>query len=486
MLTGRYLLPPLLFLPLLPLSTLKLSQPSASDKAPAAATTTTSERPETNTQDTLLHTLSDLHSVHALLPPSPLPTVSSIYERFRQLGPLRLTRGLMVLWTVWLVLGRIVGYRALLALIGSVLLTLPSPPLAHLYDLLSKSLAVRRGLALAFLFAFGSPPDQSFSIGDWSLKSWLKAKWTTSRRPSLAFSFRPKVAPGDQTALSGSAVEDETEEKAGSPIFFRFEVHENQRWWMGLDWTSALLPQERPSWCDSHLLPVPPPPSYTLPPPSSVVLPAPTKSDPNAKVKRTATWRWVDDDWSIVRAGARKSASPAAPAVPSVPIAVHESEAEDFSMGQSPPRPSAGMLGTSPTASAESTLFATSRAQSIAEQAFTKGLERLKTRTTSPVATTKVPASPRGSFEISRARTGSQASEDIPDEAAGQGSALSTGGAPAAGTPVPVPQEVIAERDDATDVDGWVYGDNKWENMGPRGGLGKVSGADGVKHFGRQ
>ena len=29
---------------------------------------------------------------------------------------------------------------------------------------------------------------------------------------------------------------------------FRFEIYENQRWWMGLDWTHALLPGERPTW----------------------------------------------------------------------------------------------------------------------------------------------------------------------------------------------------------------------------------------------
>lgn len=30
--------------------------------------------------------------------------------------------------------------------------------------------------------------------------------------------------------------------------YYRFEIYENQRWWMGLDWTHALLPGERPTW----------------------------------------------------------------------------------------------------------------------------------------------------------------------------------------------------------------------------------------------
>jgi hypothetical protein len=37
--------------------------------------------------------------------------------------------------------------------------------------------------------------------------------------------------------------------------------------------------------------------------------------------------------------------------------------------------------------------------------------------------------------------------------------------------PMPMPS---ADLDAATDVDGWSYGDNKWEGMGPKGGMGKV------------
>jgi hypothetical protein len=464
-LTERYLLPPLVFLPLLPLSALRLNVPAPKSSPPGGG----SNQP--NTQETLLHTLSDLHAIHARLPPSPLPTFEIIYARFRQLGPVRLTRGLVVLWCTWLVLGRLVGYRALLALLGTVLFLLPSPPLAHLYNLLSKSLAVRRAIVLAFLFTFGSPPEQSFTLGSWSLRKWFQIKWAASRRPSLTFSFRPKMGK-EASVFSDSAVEDEDEEKAGDPISFRFEVHENQRWWMGLDWTSALLPQERPSWCDSHLLPVPPPPSYTLPAPSSIVLPTPTKGDPNATVRRTATWRWLDDDWSIVRAGpGNANASPSMPPQASGTLTggTVSDTAEGFAVGHSPPKSFTSSFGTSP----EDTVSPTSRAQWIAEQAFTKGLGRLKARTaTSPVSTTKL-ASPRASVEIQRGGAGSHVSEEAPEDGGG-GSSLSIAGGAAGGLGVATPVETIVERDEATDQDGWVYGDNKWEGMGPKGGLGKA------------
>lgn len=240
----RFLFPALVFLPLLPLSTIRLRKEGPPKPAASSAAQPT-------TTEAVLITLNDLHSINSLLPPSPVPTVSSIYARFRQLGSWRLTRGLFVIWTTWIILGYITGYRVILALIGTVILLLPSPTLAHLVDLLSKSLAVRRGVALLFVFTFGSPPEQAYRFSlDFSPLGWLRSKWAVSRRPSLAFSFRPTFNKEEMGPVPSSAIEDDElpEEKAGEPIYFRFEVHENQRWWMGLDWTSALLPQERPSW----------------------------------------------------------------------------------------------------------------------------------------------------------------------------------------------------------------------------------------------
>ena len=37
-------------------------------------------------------------------------------------------------------------------------------------------------------------------------------------------------------------------QEEGEDVQLQFAVFENQRWWVGLDWTHALLPGERPSW----------------------------------------------------------------------------------------------------------------------------------------------------------------------------------------------------------------------------------------------
>lgn len=419
----------MIFLPLLPLATLRLGSHSTPPKH---------DKNHPTTHDVLLLTLADLHSIHALLPPSPLPSVESVYSRFRLLGPLRLVRGLVVLWSSWIVLGRLFGYSTLQAFLGTIILLLPSPFLAQVVDLLSRSLAIRRLTALSFLLVFGSPPDHSYPISlNFSPAGWIKTKWATSRRPSLAFTFKPK-AKLDQIPNESAIIDDEDDTAA--PIYFRFEVHENQRWWMGLDWTSALLPQERPSWCDSHLLPVSPPASFPLPSSSSIVLPHPTKTDPDGRVRRVAEWKWLDDDWSVVRAGPGLGnlTMPIAPS-PTIP----DDEHSGFHIPAQ--RNSIASLGSSPpTASNHEEGSVGARAQSIAEQAFTKGLERLKARTTSPTGTASrtqsmiIGGSPqRTSGEFKRGRTGSQASEDFKDLEVHTGSA-------------PLVTETIVEKDDVS------------------------------------
>ncbi|KIR33728.1 hypothetical protein L804_00987 [Cryptococcus deuterogattii 2001/935-1] len=431
---------------------------------------------------------------HFVLGLSRLLAMSDVYARFRQLGPVRLIRGLIVLWATWLVLGQIVvGYKTLLALIGTIILLLPSPPLAHFINLLSGSLFFRQAVALAFLFTFGSPPETSYRFKlNFSLWGWFKSKWTASRRPSLAFPFRPKMS---SKVLSGSALEVEGEKPEGkeksyvkveAPVYFRFEIHENQRWWMGLDWTSALLPQERPSWCDSHLLPVSPPQAFTLPAPVSVIINTATMKDRYARVMRSAEWKWLDDDWSIVRSGPGANAAPSTQTTPilpsendpdsgySIPQGQHHNQPQSPQARTAASRPSSFISSFgSPTSSStvdDATSSTGSRAQSIAEQAFTKGLERLKARAVSGTAAAATAGSPRRSVESVRGRTGSY---DATDEESSEGGQSTQVGQPAGAAPLP--SETIPERDAATDADGWVYGDNKWEHMGSKGGLGKFT-----------
>lgn len=77
---------------------------------------------------------------------------------------------------------------------------------------------------------------------------------------------------------------------------FLFTIYENQRWWMGLDWTAALLPGERPSWGSAAQAPLPPPSSFALPEPAVAYLPGPGGK---GRLKRMAIWSWEEKEWRV-------------------------------------------------------------------------------------------------------------------------------------------------------------------------------------------
>lgn len=310
----------------------------------------------------------------------------------------------------------------------------------------------------------------------------------------MAFRARPKLVTS--ASLSGSALDTSpppTPTKSTStdpdlhpsaPLYFRFELQENQRWWMGLDWTSALLPQERAAWCDVYLNPSSPPQGFSLPRETVVYLPEPRRGDPAGRVKRTARWRWVDEDWIVVRKlqGTGRVAA-AVVATPDRP-----DHARSVSTSSAP----AG-TGDEPK-------------KGIAEQAFVKGLERLKARTMAsgvglptglagvvnaatsgaksrPLSGEFSGSSPVTSPELAGRRSedaqrkGSSGSMDLVHAAlsnATQANGVGLGILPDTSTQAPMPMP-SADLDAATDMDGWSYGDNKWEGMGPKGGMGKVS-----------
>lgn len=50
---------------------------------------------------------------------------------------------------------------------------------------------------------------------------------------------------------------------------------------------------------DYSLSPVAPPSAFALPSPVTTLVPAPTPSNPLSQIKRTTTWEWVDPDWHV-------------------------------------------------------------------------------------------------------------------------------------------------------------------------------------------
>jgi hypothetical protein len=172
---------------------------------------------------------------------------------------------------------------------------------------------------------------------------------------------------------------------------FLFTIYENQRWWMGLDWTAALLPAERPSWCSRSLLPIPPPNAFTLPENTTIYLP----DAKGNRTRRTAVWKWEEPEWRVL---VRKDGS--------------------------------GL-----------------------------GLTRVER----PLSTVKDEAQNTSRFLKAATRRGSVVGSEIPKNTASDEDYVAPD------------SEETADEDLLTDPDGWVYGDNKWENQSNRGVMGKVS-----------
>lgn len=213
---------------------------------------------------------------------------------------------------------------------------------------------------------------------------------------------------------------------------FLFTVLENQRWWVGIDWTAALLPSERPSWsapatatalaqaaAGNHAgnqamhPPLPPPSSFMLPSSTSVILPSPIGT---GYVKRTAKWQWEDgSEWEVV---VHKEGEPASKRFrpPSFP-----KSSQTAGTGAVPPEPEEGRGSR-----------------------FLKG--HLSKLNIGGVTSQTSLSSPTPSTDPSVA-------EDDGEKA-----------------------KTMSEDDEnlVTDPEGWIYGDNKWENLSGKNAMGKV------------
>lgn len=177
---------------------------------------------------------------------------------------------------------------------------------------------------------------------------------------------------------------------------------------MGLDWTAALLPGERPSWCSGTQEPLSPPSAFALPPPVSTI----TGDGKGGLVRRAAAWRWEEGEWKVVvkpeNAGVKR--------VEKVPPALKDDAASAS--------PSTSKLG-------KAKMKATEMGNKLRNNEGSTGdVENASDIMASPT---------------------SPGNDSWHDE---------------------------SEDDDGepnTDVDGWVYGDNKWRASSHSNGIGKVN-----------
>lgn len=198
------------------------------------------------TEQALRNVIADLTIIQSLSPSLELPSL-----------PLpSLLRAVLILYIPYVLLSFFLPFRVLFAIAGSVVLTWRAPWAIVLRTTVWRSAWFR-----------------------WSIyKTW--ALLTGQPLP-------PRVVSSQLSTDSPSPVQS---------LRFLFTIYENQRWWMGLDWTAALLPGERPSWCSASQQPLSPPNAFALPNNTTTYLP----DGKGGRLKRTATWKWEEPEWRVV------------------------------------------------------------------------------------------------------------------------------------------------------------------------------------------
>ncbi|KAG1799795.1 integral peroxisomal membrane peroxin-domain-containing protein [Suillus plorans] len=212
--------------------------------------------------DSTLHALvSDLATIRALLPSSPL-VESPLPPSFVVL------RVLAFSYLPYLILTSFVGLRICIALCGTLFMIHRAHWARHVRASITRSAHIRWTFyrLCAFVSGVPLPPPASPSPTEVSIKI---------RPASVLADDAPKPSP---------------------PLRFLFTVYENQRWWMGLDWTAALLPNERPSWCSSSLVPLSPPSVFPLPASTTAYVAV----GKNGRARRVARWTWEEPEWRVI------------------------------------------------------------------------------------------------------------------------------------------------------------------------------------------
>uniref|UniRef100_A0A0W0GDZ1 TECPR1-like DysF domain-containing protein n=1 Tax=Moniliophthora roreri TaxID=221103 RepID=A0A0W0GDZ1_MONRR len=213
--------------------------------------TTERTNPPPITENALQDAIADLNAIQAFIPNTQILSRSglSLNILFRVCG---------ILYLPYLLVTHFIPLRILFGLVGTVILSWWAPWSIVIRSTLSRSAWLRWSVYHLWVFLSGKPlPPRMLS------------------KPVEA-----NVSPSE----------------AANSLRFLFTIYENQRWWMGLDFTAALLPSERPSWSTQSGQPIQPPNLFTLPEDTIVYL----REQDGKRVKRTATWRWEEPEWRVL------------------------------------------------------------------------------------------------------------------------------------------------------------------------------------------
>ncbi|CAG8565649.1 7282_t:CDS:2 [Acaulospora morrowiae] len=220
-----------------------------------------------------INRISDkLSSFHAFL-----NTVDSYIDWSNPAQTQKVFFGLIYLSPLWILINWIIPLTWIFIITVTSFLVWNSPWLRVIRSVLMQSPFFRGIVSFILGFVFSGrlkQPGGGFSVG-----AFLRRAMDKQRK----------------LALKKESSDNDT--KTSTDLIFKFVLYENQRWWLGLDWTSNLFPNERPAWSDEYQEPTNHKDSFQLPPPTTTHIPTP--EDPNVYIQKTIEWRWTDQEWTI-------------------------------------------------------------------------------------------------------------------------------------------------------------------------------------------
>ncbi|RUS29316.1 integral peroxisomal membrane peroxin-domain-containing protein [Jimgerdemannia flammicorona] len=202
----------------------------------------------------------------------------------------------------WLLLSYLVPLRCMILAAGSLLICWSSPWMRVIRLAIARSPVMRYlgEITLGAIISLGAPrtwralPTRQFSVRAFIQRAREEQRRMMGGGGGRRSTWGFQTGDGKQEEANKSATTTVPKVKE-TDLIFRFVMYENQRWWLGLDWTNNLLPSERLPWTDEYGEPTPSKSRFTLPPLTHTTTPHPT--DPTLQIRKTMAWSWADPDW---------------------------------------------------------------------------------------------------------------------------------------------------------------------------------------------
>nr|CAG8557109.1 6334_t:CDS:2 [Entrophospora candida] len=235
-----------------------------------------------------IHTISEkLSDFHAL--------INSLNSYIDWSDPEKTKRVIMILlysYPIWIIFNYLGNLSWTFIILGTICLVWNSPWFKVIKYVVIKSTLLRETVYFigGFFFRNGQFSQKRKGKGGFSVRELImKAKGQQQQKLTSMLS-NVNVATKKGLTRDGS--------KTSTDLIFQFVLYENQRWWLGLDWTTNLFPNERPPWSDEYLEPTDSKNNFQLPAPSTQTI-----DDKNVLIKTTRKWEWLDPDWTISHDG---------------------------------------------------------------------------------------------------------------------------------------------------------------------------------------